>query len=275
MPAGPAHLHPHLSILWRAPGTLQVGLDPDRAVALHGVSAALPELLCLLGEPSSAEVAAAHSRLVGLDDELARAQALLSAAGLSITTDPHVSWSTAWVEVVGSGPIAAEVVRSLRETGVDRCSVADEPTAATPDLVVVAPDRGRGLSHADQLIGTGTPHLWVHVRDGRAVVGPLIVPGRSSCLRCHDLLRCDTDPAWPTLALAWEQAPAPVPTQPTVHLAAGVAVRQALTWLGGAQPAVVDAMLEEQPGGEVLRRPWAVHPACGYGWSPDAAEAVE
>ena len=146
MPASPAHLDRHLSMLWRAPGTLQVGLDPDRAVALDGISAGLPELLCMLGDPASAETAAAHSRLVGLDAELARARALLSAAGLVSTTDPQASVSTAWVEVVGSGPVADHVIRSLRATAVGRCSVADEPTAGTPDLVVVAPDRGRGLN---------------------------------------------------------------------------------------------------------------------------------
>ena len=275
MAAGPAHLDPYLSMLWRGPATLQVGLDPDRAVALDGVSAGLPELLGLLSEPSSAQIATEHSRLVGLDAELARAQALLSAARLLSTIDPQVAVSSAWVEVVGSGPVAAQVVGSLRATGVGRCSVADEPTAGTPDLVVVAPDRGRGLSHADRLVGSGTPHLWAHLRDGRAVVGPLVVPGRTCCLRCLDLHRCDTDPAWPSLALAWEHAPALSPTRPTVHLIAGVAVRQALRWLGGEPATVVDATLEEQPGGEVLRRPWAVHPACGCGWSPDAAEAVE
>ncbi|MGA7687731.1 MAG: hypothetical protein WCA29_00690, partial [Jiangellales bacterium] len=67
----------------------------------------------------------------------------------------------------------------------------------------------------------------------------------------------------------------PPPAQAAVDLLAGLAARQTLTWLRGARPAVVDATLEEQPDGEVLRRRWAVHPACGCGWSPDSTEAVE
>ena len=275
MPGAPAHLDPHVSMLWREPGTLQVGLDPRRAAALHGVSPGLPDLLRSLGGAASSEVVEAQSRLVGLAEELAQARRLLSAAGLLDATDPCQTLSAAWVEVVGAGTLAEHVAHGLRTAGVGSCTVAAEPSATRPDLVVVCPDHARGLDHADALLGAGTAHLWAHLRDGRAVVGPLVVPGRSSCLRCHDLHRCDTDPAWPTLALAWEQARAPQPAQATVHLLAGLAARQALAWLRGGRPAVVDATLEEQPDGEVLRRRWAVHPACGCGWSPDAAGAFE
>lgn len=275
MPAAPAHLDPHVSMLWRGPETLQVGLDPCRAAALHGVSPGLPGLLRGMRGTASAEVVTAQAQLVGLDDELARARALLSAAGMLDSADPNLAWSSAWVEVLGDGAVAERVAAGLSAAGVGRCSVATEPTASQPDLVVVAPDQGRGLSHAHLLLGAGTPHLWAHARDGRAVVGPLVAPGRSSCLRCHDLHRCDTDPAWPTLALAWEQARFPAPTQATVFLLAGLAVRQALAWLRGARPAVLDATLEEQPDGEVLRRRWPVHPGCGCGWSPDSTGGVE
>jgi hypothetical protein len=262
-------------MLWRRPQTLQVGLDPRWAAALDGVSPALPDLLRGLSGAASAEVVTAQSRLQGLDAELGRAQMLLSAAGLLESSDPRLAWSSAWVEVVGGGALSTALAQGLRQAGVGTCTLALEPTATRPDLVVVAPDRGRGLIHADGLLGTGTPHLWAHVRDGRAVVGPLVSPGRSSCLRCHDLHRCDTDPAWPTLALAWEQAPAPAPSSLTVTLVAGLAARAALAWLRGARPAVVDGTLEELPDGEVLRRRWAVHPACGCGWSPDAAGGLD
>jgi hypothetical protein len=273
--AHPSYLDPHVSMLWREPGTLQVGLDPRRAAALHGVSPGLPDLLRGLSGAASSEVAEAESRLVGLADELDQARRLLSAAGLLDSTDPRLALSAAWVEVVGAGVLAEQVAQGLLAAGVGRCGVVAEATATRPDLVVVCPDNGRGLDHADALLGAGTAHLWAHLRDGRAVVGPLVAPGRSSCLRCHDLHRCDTDPAWPILALAWEQARAPQPAQATVHLLAGLAARQALTWLSGARPAVVDATLEEQPDGEVLRRRWAVHPACGCGWAPDATGTVE
>jgi nicotinamidase-related amidase len=38
------------------------------------------------------------------------------------------------------------------------------------------------------------------VRDGTGLVGPLVIPGVTSCLRCADLHRSDRDAAWPALA---------------------------------------------------------------------------
>jgi hypothetical protein len=50
------------------------------------------------------------------------------------------------------------------------------------------------------------PHLHVGMLTERATIGPLVVPGRTSCLRCHHLHRRDADPAWPLVAVQWEQA---------------------------------------------------------------------
>ena len=46
----------------------------------------------------------------------------------------------------------------------------------------------------------GVPHLPVRVRDGAGLVGPLVIPGVTSCLRCADLHRSDRDAAWPAVA---------------------------------------------------------------------------
>lgn len=46
----------------------------------------------------------------------------------------------------------------------------------------------------------GIAHLPVRVRDGTGLVGPLVIPGVTSCLRCADLHRSDRDPAWPAIA---------------------------------------------------------------------------
>ena len=44
------------------------------------------------------------------------------------------------------------------------------------------------------------PHLPVRVRDGAGLVGPLVLPGVTSCLRCADLHRSDRDAGWPAVA---------------------------------------------------------------------------
>ena len=43
-------------------------------------------------------------------------------------------------------------------------------------------------------------HLAVRVRDGTGLVGPLVIPGVTSCLGCADLHRRDRDAAWPAVA---------------------------------------------------------------------------
>lgn len=244
---------PALPLLWRAPGVLQVGIDPQRAVAVSGVSSQVVGLL--------------RGVMVAADEADAQAVELLDAAGLLVRQRPQQRWAAAWVQVVGQGPVATSVVDCLRSSGVGEVSTADEPTTSGPDLVLVAPSQGRGLVHGEALLASTVVHLWAHVRDGRAVVGPLVVPGASSCLRCHDLHRTDADDAWPALALAWEQLPASTPGAAAVSLLAAVSARQVLAWLGGSRPASVDATLEEQPDGRLVRMPSSVHPECGCGWA--------
>lgn len=265
MPEAP-YLDPSLPIAWRAPGTLQVGLDGQRAVALAGVSQDLPVLLKrLTGQPAAAELLPL-ARSMGLEDELRSAVALLVTAGLVTDGPPRWGREQAWVEVVGDGPLARRVRAGLRDAGIGRTSRAVSASGPGPDVVVVAPHGRRGLTEADTLMSWGTPHLWSHVRDGTGVVGPLVLPGRTGCLRCHDLHRTDADPAWPTLMLAWEQDARGCDDPAVVAMAGALAVRQVVLLLAGAEPAALDAILIERPDGSVRREPCPQHPGCGCGW---------
>ncbi|MEJ2578576.1 MAG: hypothetical protein P8Z68_05695, partial [Kineosporiaceae bacterium] len=79
----------------------------------------------------------------------------------------------------------------VRDPGRDR--------TRRPDLVVLI-DRGvADASRADPLVAADIPHLSVVVAEASVIVGPLVVPGRSPCLRCLDLHRTDNDPQWPRL----------------------------------------------------------------------------
>lgn len=258
MRLAPGRLDPALPLLWRAPGVLQVGIDPEHAVAVSGVSPLLPGLL--RGTASSDDPADA------------RAGRLLEAAGLLATHPPAQRWRQAWVQVVGDGPVATQVVAQLRDADVGQVTLAGEPTTSGPDLVVVAPAAGRGMEHGQTLVGSTLAHLWAYLRDGRAVVGPLVVPGATSCQRCHDLHRTDADPAWPTLVLAWEQQPAPPSSTDVGHVLAAVTARQSMQWLRGRRPATLGSTLEEQPDGQLVRLPFSVHPGCGCGWHRESAQ---
>jgi hypothetical protein len=142
---------------------------------------------------------------------------------------------------------------------------------APPDLVVLA----RAWAASDPLVAglhrSGVPHLVAAVRGETGVVGPLVLPGRTSCLRCADLHRRDADPRWPRLA-AQLTAHEPPPSGATVTclLTAVTAALQVLAYLDGSgAPATLDATVELRPPDLLPRiRRWPVHPACGCGAAP-------
>jgi bacteriocin biosynthesis cyclodehydratase domain-containing protein len=104
------------------------------------------------------------------------------------------------------------------------------------------------------------------------VVGPLVLPGRSACLRCLDLARAERDPAWPLILaqLASPDSGAGAGTCDAVlaTAVAALATAQALTFVDTGRPAaaVSDATLElAVPDWQWRRRSWPPHPRCSCG----------
>ncbi len=87
-----------------------------------------------------------------------------------------------------------------------RCCAGTAPGVRTgppgrnpPDLVVLTDAQARHPDEGAALVGRAVEHLALTVRDGRGVVGPLVLPGRSTCLGCVDLRPHGLDPGWPAL----------------------------------------------------------------------------
>jgi hypothetical protein len=140
------------------------------------------------------------------------------------------------------------------------------PAEQAPDLVVLC----RPWAAVDPLSmawqRAGTPHLVATVREETGVVGPLVLPGSTSCLRCAETWRRDDDPSWPRLAAQLAAAePAPSGATITCLLTALTAAVQVLALLDGEEePATVDATLELRPPTYLPRlRRWSPHPDCG------------
>jgi hypothetical protein len=143
-----------------------------------------------------------------------------------------------------------------------------KPEAPAVDLTVVAADAPEvDRLVTDHLLRTDQPHLIIRGHGLGVCVGPLVQPGRTSCLRCADLARRDADPQWPTVLNQLTRIGQTAPPA-LVSWAAAVAAVQSLAFLGGATPETTGATLEMGTMDYAMRwRSWPAHPECGCGWS--------
>jgi hypothetical protein len=156
------------------------------------------------------------------------------------------------------------------------CDTRAQPTdaiAEDADLVILAEAGPVDEQLRTALHSRGLVHLRVEHDADRGIVGPLVVPGWSSCLRCADLQRLDRDPAWSVLAVQLEaggRRPQPADVV-TAVVTAGIAAMQALAFLDGDLPAAIDGTLElRPPDWRLRRRTWPSHPDCDCGGFPAA-----
>jgi hypothetical protein len=197
--------------------------------------------------------------------------AILAASGIGRVAIRDTGLTAAADAVVG-GLTAADEGRPRSLAAADAVRRASPltdlrplPHGAGADVVVLA----RPWAASDPLVGglqrAGVPHLVATVRGQTGVVGPFVVPGSTSCLRCGDLHRRDADPQWPAFAAQLTAGEAP-PSGATVTclLTAVTAAVQVLAFLdGGSAPAAVEATLEFTPPELLPRvRRWPVHPGC-------------
>lgn len=159
---------------------------------------------------------------------------------------------------------------SRGEAATRAAAASATPTVAPPAfarrLDVVAPV---GFAAAPEVLTAvrRRTHLFVAVRDVTAVVGPLVVPGHTACLRCLELGRGERDPAWPRLAAQIVGEPPALEPGDVVlaTMAAAVAAAQLLTLVDGVErPATMGGVLElSGVDGRARRRSVSSHPACG------------
>jgi len=140
-----------------------------------------------------------------------------------------------------------------------RGSAAPRTRPRRSSLVILADSHRRDLPAA--LARDQVPHLAVSTSEAIGVVGPLVLPGRSACLRCLDLTRAERDPAWPLILAQLAGRAAPDPAACDAVLAA-----MALAFIdrGPAAVAVICGTLElVRPDWQWRRRTWPPHPRCG------------
>ena len=273
----PEEVHRLLGALGRA-GALEdaaaadplLDLPPGRRERLRCELAQL-SVYCQI--PGAAAAAVHHRRLcrvvvLGAGRIGAPIAALLAAAGVGAVevTDP----SPAGPEDAIPGGLAPGDAGRARQDAVAGAVAGARVRRRTGSpleaaLVVLAPPPGPDVTTAERLRRDGVPHLAVDTIDGAGIVGPLVVPARSACLRCLEAHRRDRDPMWAAPEdRGWPEAAGSALAVAT----AALATMQALSFLDepytGARPATLDGTIElRPPDWRLRRRTWPPHPDCG------------
>ncbi|MET8679172.1 ThiF family adenylyltransferase [Streptomyces sp. NPDC004647] len=208
--------------------------------------------------------------------------AALSASGVGQVEVTDGGCVEPW-DVVPSG-VPADSVGERRSVAARRVVRAAAPglrprrtesAGAGTALVVLAPRDGLSAYApdplvAEELIASGTPHLYAGVIEGTGVVGPLVLPGGSACTGCLALDRAEREPAWPRMLAQWRSgrggSGAVACDTALATVVTGLAASHALTFLDGQLPVSAGARLEfALPDLLWEPRRIAPHPSCGCG----------
>ncbi len=281
-------LHPRVAVLRRPSGAVQLGWDPEHAVVLNppGVrsDAVLTFVRLLDGLRSHPQILWEAGRS-GIGD--AAATGLLrdiDAAGLLVWPQSRRTRVRS-VHVHGRGPLADALSTDLGRLGIKptrtreyRCGSAD--SLEVTDLVLLTDALVPSPELVSILLLRRIPHLQVRIRDGNGVIGPLVLPGGTSCLRCADLTRTDFDAEWPHLA-AQLLGRTGYASPATIAATAALALREVESIIDGKAedpPRTLDTTLELNPTTRrIAARSWIPHEACACRRievpAPDAAPA--
>ncbi len=265
-------LHPRVAVLRRPSGAVQLGWDPERAVVVDppGVGAELvAEFLKLLdGLRSHPQIIWQASRFGMAAGDALHLLAEIDRAGFLIRPQSSPGRVRS-VHVHGRGPLSEAVAAGVRRLGLrpSRSRDADPPgTGPTADVVVLADALVPEPHLVNDLVLRRIPHLQLRIRDGRGVVGPLVLPGGTSCLRCADLTRRELDADWPHLA-AQLLGRIGYGSPAMIAATAALALRDLEIVIAGTPdppPQTLDTTLElDTETHRIHRRSWPAHAACG------------
>lgn len=166
---------------------------------------------------------------------------------------------------------AAKVMNSIHPQLGYRTSVP-----AKVDLAVVVEQGVADPARSIELMRAEIPFLSVVLREEDALVGPLVIPGVTGCLRCLDLYRTDHDPMWPRIATqvagsSWAHGRAEAAG--LAALAGAFALNQALALIDGRRIALCGAQSFVSAVGVISApRDCPPHGTCGCRWPPDDME---
>jgi len=279
-------LAPHVHVIALSPNRIRIGSGPTGSLELIVRDGVDVEKVCaLLGwmrvrrRPDNIVRRARRAGLARRDIVLIGRALITSGLAESPeipaapTTDAEGSGPrTIRVSIEGRGALTTQLRTHLPRVGIAVTALDDANLTILADHLVPDPHV------VDALMRRGRAHLQVRMREGVGLIGPLVLPGRTSCLRCADHHRTTIEPHWQQIstalvgrtsgaALAQIRATAALTQWQVEELAGALAAID--RGESPTHPQLVDHVLELHPRPtRIERRRWPSHPLCGCRTTP-------
>lgn len=197
-------INPRVPLVWRGHDSAQAGIDPPR-VLLEGIDERTARALSHLVRGTSTQ---RLSALLGSDGSARLRLALKPVLGAEPL--PELERVAVIGRTNGAIAVANAVAPAFSEVVTAPRSV-DLPHQQF-DVAVVVSDFVVSPMDIQPWLGSDVPHLPIVFTESSAVVGPLVRPGESACVRCVELDRIDADSAWSAIApQVWSRSADPSP----------------------------------------------------------------
>lgn len=251
-------LDPRWPLVWRSPTSLQLGIDPP-IVTLDNVTETQERVLSALAVGVSDAGLGIVSR--GRLDETRELLELIAAAMLV----PPDTREPVLVAISGAGALVAELGRTLGASGVHTVIAgrADDLLDQGADLAVAIGHFVLPASVHSLWLRRDVPHLPVVFSDTGVQIGPVVEPGIGPCLRCLELHRRDTDPAWPAVAAQLLGRGGSAESALLVIESAAAAARLVLGRIEREAAGASVSLRIDAATGDRNWREWVAHPDCG------------
>jgi hypothetical protein len=120
---------------------------------------------------------------------------------------------------------------------------------------------------ADQFVATDTAHLFAATSTNASLISSVIEPGKTPCLRCLHLHRCDQDPQWPLIDLQVSQNPVLDSAGISLIMKTAMEVTRLISdWVDGVESANSHLIKLGKSLDAVETYPTFFHPSCGCRW---------
>lgn len=209
----------HTAILWRGPGSVQIGGDRARHVRLDDLHAsdqlwlasqtrpahasdapeASPDLLAALTEADLVDHPDCRPLLsVGVlgavPATLLALRSLVDTLALRLRIDATSLVDGDWDRVFGGVYTGTPRSRAVRRELASLIPLPDLHAQDAPDVALVSADRALDPGIPFELMAADTPHLLITRGEHSYEIGPFVIPGSTPCFHCIEHARAEQDP---------------------------------------------------------------------------------